>query len=282
MFAETATEILFFVFILVTAVVNSYTIRTPYGRFELDSEPRKDKLSGVFEITQGTPVTIAFSSVAKDGFSQLEIADTTGERKVILSYIFNNASSIGYLQIGDAIFVEHMNSGESYYLQKSALPTQLEHLRDGQVYLQSKQQQQQLYTNLDKVNALKDLSSNYNTANIELLSKALGEQLGEEGRNSPSVMSIHLAAKSMAFLERTTRDISGTCPNKEAQFCLNKPIGSDCEGMCGRGTSCWSIICDDCCYHEGCYQHDVCCEKYGYFSWKCLDVTSFSCDSFTC
>ena len=92
MFAEKATRVLFFVFILVTAVVNSYTIRTPYGRVELDSEPRKDKLSGVFEITQGTPVTIAFSSVAKDGFSQLEIADTTGERKVILSYIFNNAS----------------------------------------------------------------------------------------------------------------------------------------------------------------------------------------------
>ena len=174
-----------------------------------------------------------------------------------------------------------MNSGESYYLQKSALPTQLEHLRDGQVYLQSKQQQQQqqqqqLHTNLNKVNALKDLSSNYNMANIELLSRALGEQLGEEGRNSPSVMSIHLAAKSLAPRETTTTDTSGTCPNVQAQKCTNKQIGSNCEAMCGKGTSCWSILCGDCCYHEGCYQ------EYGYFSWKCLDVTSFSCDSFTC
>jgi len=40
---------------------------------------------------------------------------------------------------------------------------------------------------------------------------------------------------------------------------------NDCYGMCGRGCSCWSWVCGDCCYHRGCALHDDQCRKC---SWR--------------
>ena len=70
------------------------------------------------------------------------------------------------------------------------------------------------------------------------------------------------------------------CPRGEC------PVGSECHGMCGVSCSwCWdfSFICDDCCFHRGCYDHDLCCARDGFFSWSCLSVPfSFSCDEYDC
>jgi len=70
------------------------------------------------------------------------------------------------------------------------------------------------------------------------------------------------------------------CPRGEC------PIGSECYGMCGIAcSSCWdfSFICDDCCFHRGCYDHDLCCARDGFFSWSCLTVPfSFNCDGYDC
>eukprot|EP00118_Oscarella_pearsei_P024766 m.306754 g.306754 ORF g.306754 m.306754 type:complete len:267 (+) comp41563_c0_seq1:974-1774(+) len=59
--------------------------------------------------------------------------------------------------------------------------------------------------------------------------------------------------------------------------CDVKP-GKECFGMCGRGCTCWKWVCGDCCRHEGCFEHDVCCTQHGYFSKECLAVFPFSCD----
>ena len=61
------------------------------------------------------------------------------------------------------------------------------------------------------------------------------------------------------------------------------PVGSGCLGMCGKSCkSCWYYLCGDCCRHEGCYQHDLCCDKKGFFHWRCLFPFHFSCDSYVC
>lgn len=58
----------------------------------------------------------------------------------------------------------------------------------------------------------------------------------------------------------------------------------DCVGLCGPGCSyCWSYVCGDCCYHQGCYDHDMCCGgSWGYFSVWCFIPLSFSCNRYDC
>ena len=71
---------------------------------------------------------------------------------------------------------------------------------------------------------------------------------------------------------------SSDCSNS----CLKCPIGSDCRGRCGPGCWwCWSLVCGDCCYHQGCYDHDLCCAR-SFFSWGCLVPIPFSCSRYNC
>lgn len=61
------------------------------------------------------------------------------------------------------------------------------------------------------------------------------------------------------------------------------PKQNNCTGMCGPNCSCWSWVCGDCCFHQGCHEHDVCCEKYGSWSAYCALPLGFSCESYrTC
>ena len=46
--------------------------------------------------------------------------------------------------------------------------------------------------------------------------------------------------------------------------CIKFEKYSDCKGLCGKKCECWVLLCGDCCYHKGCYEHDQCCERYGY------------------
>ena len=55
--------------------------------------------------------------------------------------------------------------------------------------------------------------------------------------------------------------------------------GNKCCGMCGKGCWCWSWVCGDCCWQQGCHGHDVCCDIHGFFSWSCLAVWNLRCNS---
>ena len=56
---------------------------------------------------------------------------------------------------------------------------------------------------------------------------------------------------------------------------------SGCHGMCGNECECWSWVCGDCCFHQGCYDHGHCCEEDPY-SFSCLFPWNFSCDGYEC
>lgn len=68
----------------------------------------------------------------------------------------------------------------------------------------------------------------------------------------------------------------GTCKDLRGD-----PDGNKCLGMCGPRCWCWKLVCNDCCYHKGCYEHDLCCRKRQ-FSGYCLlpFLHNFGCDSY--
>uniref|UniRef100_A0A1X7V4I9 Uncharacterized protein n=1 Tax=Amphimedon queenslandica TaxID=400682 RepID=A0A1X7V4I9_AMPQE len=51
----------------------------------------------------------------------------------------------------------------------------------------------------------------------------------------------------------------------------------ECLGMCGPGCTCWEMVCGDCCYHLGCYDHDICCREK-FFRLRCLIPYGFACE----
>ena len=60
----------------------------------------------------------------------------------------------------------------------------------------------------------------------------------------------------------------------------SRPTANKCRGMCGPGCTCWSWYCGDCCWHRGCYEHDLCCKKSRFSSYcftppKCASFSGY-------
>ena len=59
------------------------------------------------------------------------------------------------------------------------------------------------------------------------------------------------------------------------------PYNNNCLGMCGPKCWCWSIVCDDCCFHKGCYEHDRCCRRNEYSGYCLLPFFhQFKCEGY--
>ena len=114
---------------------------------------------------------------------------------------------------------------------------------------------------------------------------SLGET-GVTGRDFPSVMPFYMTVLQLSQLQggnvttgsradppRVTDDCLSTCPPCPYQECL---------GLCGYSCNCWKWVCGDCCYHLGCYEHDICCRKK-FVRTACLLPFGFKCESgYTC
>ncbi|PFX24270.1 uncharacterized protein LOC111331916 [Stylophora pistillata] len=84
---------------------------------------------------------------------------------------------------------------------------------------------------------------------------------------------------------RATRDfgneISGHHSTRQKRCdLLLDPRNNNCTGMCGPNCYCWSWVCGDCCFHQGCLEHDICCEKFGAWSSHCVFPLGFTCESY--
>lgn len=66
--------------------------------------------------------------------------------------------------------------------------------------------------------------------------------------------------------------------HRRRRSCEEYPNSDDqCLGMCGYGCSCWKWVCDDCCFHQGCYEHDICCRSG---SSRCFFIHNLKCSGF--
>ena len=126
---------------------------------------------------------------------------------------------------------------------------------------------------------------------LEDASRAVGEQ-GVTGKNTPMALPFHMFALKMTRLldassqnaitneqnEKPAVVISSRQKKQASSDCKKYENYEDCKGLCGIGCNCLQWVCDDCCYHQGCYDHDVCCGIHGYLSPECFDVFSWECD----
>ena len=128
---------------------------------------------------------------------------------------------------------------------------------------------------------------------------AMGQR-GITGRGYPSALPLYMTAMRFSSNNPSTTITSDDLPpqsdthtydekqpehfftrmKRSSQTCLTKcpPCKSKkCLGLCGRGCTCWKWACDNCCYHKGCYYHDLCCRKNPY-SLACWVPLEFDCD----
>ena len=106
---------------------------------------------------------------------------------------------------------------------------------------------------------------------------------GVRGRNYPSVLPFYMAAIQLQRMlsANVSRDVGLRLAPRDSDDCFDEcpPCPEqDCLGMCGPGCTCWSFVCGDCCWHLGCYGHDLCCRD-NFVSTKCLFPFSFKCNS---
>ena len=139
-----------------------------------------------------------------------------------------------------------------------------------------------------------DLASQREAILMEYAAVAAGREFGISGKEEPAILPFYMTALTLSKLRNkpsfestsyspVTIEGSGyfdcdltTCP----------PCQEDeCKGMCGSNCDCWKWVCGDCCYHQGCAEHDVCCGgPLSYFDPACVDVIiiyasfQFKCD----
>ena len=127
---------------------------------------------------------------------------------------------------------------------------------------------------------------------MERAAFALGDE-GITGREYPGVLPFYMAALQLqkkmdkdtsqeAHNHFSSLDLQGNKHRSKRAQCLSicpTPCpNDDCLGMCGLGCNCWSFLCRDCCYHLGCYQHDLCCRNE-FTQSSCLFPFGFRCES---
>ena len=92
-------------------------------------------------------------------------------------------------------------------------------------------------------------------------------QIALEDTHSSLGMSV-VAGDNTHFITNGDNSCLQLCPPCPDESCL---------GMCGPSCKCWNFVCGDCCFHLGCYDHDVCCRKKFYRT-VCLFPLTFRCE----
>lgn len=140
-------------------------------------------------------------------------------------------------------------------------------------------------------NPVIDWSSLINQEDLQLLpSLSFGlVELGYSGAHYPILQRLHrLSAQIYPHLTQPIALVSASsgssfswCSSDSGCDDGNTPDeDEDCIGLCGPYCKCWCWVCGDCCVHQGCYQHDVCCRN-NYYSFNCFLPFNFTCDSYS-
>ena len=229
----------------------------------------------------------------------LDIATTTLIGGTLVEFSFTQRQMYGKYISGDGIHGISFFSGVDDFLLirtlsgETIVETSPITERDGQKlravyimgreYLQhtsSSHSDQPVDHNTPLPDAIQELMKVEEVGLLEEVAEAVGQK-GLTGKDTPAAMPFFAFAlkvtqlqtkRDNTFIRNATRvqraDCLSTCPP-----CPN----NNCFGMCGKGCSCWSWVCGDCCYHMGCYDHDKCCEER-FIQTRCLFPFGFRCD----
>ena len=263
-------------------------------------EANEKQLQGEYSSSQGS---IHFSSIAANGDHSITVTATNG--KPIIVTRKPRRSSVLTMTIGDTKFVASQNipgrglPKYSDYVVPQAFHHHVEfgarqnHIPDAIMqYLDSQS------ANATRQEAVENIVSRGQADLIVEAAKALGGA-GFMGPGNPAIQQFYaLAMRLDKFKDRMMQQSQSTKSNDvlsplrvKKQTCSGCTTGRcpyygdqtrNCHGMCGRNCDCWSILCGDCCVHQGCLEHDDCCTKYGFWSFACLTPFGFSCSGYSC
>ena len=264
--------------------------RTSYGLITFYTRPEPSFISGEFSPQNEGSIKLIFYSEVSDGNQQVTLTD--GNKNVIIKYVIS-PDGIAFIQVGQLNFIGHKTADTILHVPTTEIPIISNHnlLRD-QIEKLSK-------SNITVQHALGLTFSMREYELVEDMSRAMDEVLGSHGRDYPSVMSVYLISRTLIqsrssilsandpFLARDTRNSVCTVIHDDPTLadtstCDKVAEGAVCQGLCGPGATCWDFVCGDCCYHQGCSDHDTCCGENGMFSIKCFAPTDFTCDSYAC
>jgi len=185
----------------------------------------------------------------------------------------------GYMQIAtlDNVTLVHFDS----FHEVDRRMARSVHVLDGE-YLQ---REHTAHRHLDRSatrpfnETLNDLLHMEETTLLEDVSHAIGDR-GVTGKNTPMMLPFYmftlkvtqlLDISSQRSMSNDLKEKSPTFPREKRRTgCKKYKDYPECQGLCGPKCWCWKWVCDDCCFHQACYDHDICCEVYGYDSPECV------------
>ena len=317
------TAVVVVLFILTIAVI-CVAIGVGVGvslRYHKNQEQGPMGLSSTTTVTQeelqgeyyGTEGGIRFSSTVNATYFVLFITTTSGEQVVYV--VHPMASNMTMVGVNDTNFMvmerDQQNSinYDDYVIPRDAINL-MESIMAGNGKMTDDilQKLDNKTVNGTRQSTLYNLAMSYEAILIIEAAKALGD-LGIMGAEYPSVMRFYQLALRLANTRDSISEDEGdssapdtkgyqprqrraercssngaTCPSGRCPF---RRGSNDCFGMCGKGCSCWSFVCGDCCVHQYCLTHDECCRTAGFFTFTCFSVVArkpfSSCtDTFSC
>jgi hypothetical protein len=259
-------------------LVCSYQLSAPYYLKVKDFS--ENFLDGFYMLNDGIDIGIGVNFVSTP--NSLQLLDANGSTLVYSELRANNAL---IAVIADTGFI--MSNGDLYYVPNNLLPY-IKMLSADPADLLSKG----VYNNnafIRLQSAIEKLHERQESTLLKGAAFALSKE-GITGYDNPSVMLFYKFAQQMVRYEQN-RKLPVFNATKRAADYVNDGDGDDddclqycppcpdyeCLGLCGYGCSCWEFICGDCCYHLGCYDHDVCCRQ-NMFDINCWLPFGFSCE----
>ena len=281
------------------SLTRSKSDQSPSSGLSSDTSVTQEQLQGEYYGAEGG---IRFSSTVNATYVVLSITTTSGEHVVYIVHPL--ASNMTMMGVNDTNFlVMELNQQNRINYDDYIIPRDAMNLMES-IMTGSEKMTDDMLQKLDnkavnetRQSVLYTLAMSYEATLIIEAAQALGDR-GIMGMDYPSVMSFYqfalrlanardissateygdgdnLAPSSRGFQHRQRRAVR--CPKPNGVTCKSLPCpfrkyDNDCFGMCGKGCSCWSFVCGNCCVNQYCLTHDQCCADEGFFSFACLSV----------
>ena len=257
-------------------------------RFKRGSGSESEGFGGKYVSLQGDG--IQFHS--KKGYLSVTTLD---EKPVFFASMgpLTEEEGFGYMNIGEKAFAFVQKRAYALSEHVSA-QTLLSHTQRERFIAQLQSEDKRAHDALLEM-SLEELAQTRQAILMEETAFVLGTKHGIIGSEHPDVLPLYMIAMHLSRMRKetttATQSLCGSkCPrggcnvksNSGDRYCRsgtqNKcpPCRSeDCFGMCGNSCCCWEWACGDCCWHQLCYGHDICCEKQGFWNpWNdCLDTS---------